>query len=119
MKDLTQIFPSKIIRMVCDFMGITEDELEVECRLPKYVIARKLITYCLMYLNIPSHAIGILLMKNHATITHYKKGLLNKNDKHNEKLEEFKVYMGQHDIIIPGLIEWKGRVKKRRIKFDN
>jgi len=45
MKDLTQILPSKIIRMVCEFEGVTEEDLEVRNRETKYVMTRKLNVY--------------------------------------------------------------------------
>lgn len=121
MKDLNDILPSRIIKMACDFEGITEDELIIKSNKPKYVMTRKYITYCLMYHNFTYQMIGKLILKDRSLVVYYKNSFLNSKDiLTQEKLRDFKGYMGQQNVIIPGLVKWKKQVSKRpkKVKFN-
>lgn len=117
-KTLNNVLPSRIIALVCDFEGIGQEELENQSNNGKAVMARKLITYCFIYMNLSYSIIGKLLLRNRASMVYYKNSLLNMKDNLMQiRLYEFKKYMGKHNIIIPGFIDWKRNLVKRKIKF--
>jgi len=116
---IKDILPSRIIRMACEFEGITEQQLETRRRKAEYIMVQRYITYCLMFLGFSTKMIGKLILRDHASIIHYKKGLLDEqNGKIQNKLREFRYYMRRNDVVVPSLENWKEKLTERNIKLN-
>ena len=67
----------EIIEKVCNFWGITEEELFGKERTNLYVKARREVSRELRKLGLSYPSIGKILKKDHTTIIHYLKSQLN------------------------------------------
>jgi len=119
MKHINEILPSRIVKMACEFEGITEQQLETRSRKAEHIMVQRYVTYCLMFLGFSTKMIGKLVLRDHATVIHYKKTILNEqNGKIQNKLREFRYYMRQNDVVIPSLENWKEKLTERNIKLS-
>lgn len=95
----------ELIRLVVEFSGITTDELFSRCRKVEYVQARALVAYVLCYYGISNTLVGKVLLRHHASITHYKRLFL--DDKLTQtNLGFFKDFMAGKGYFVPSLETW-------------
>lgn len=60
-----------IIRKICNFYGIDENEVKLKSRKQKYVLTRQIIAYCLKkYNKLTVTKIAEILENDHSNITH-------------------------------------------------
>jgi chromosomal replication initiation ATPase DnaA len=104
--NITKMMPMDLILSVIEFVGITEDDFASKSRKQPIVITKVIVSYCLLYMGVSNTMIGKIILKDHASITHYKK--LVENDLFIQRwIERYKKHMEDLGWYVPSLEEWE------------
>ena len=115
-RTLHNVMPLELIKFVVEFMGISMDDFGGRSRKQSIVIARVLVTYCLLYVGISNTMIGKIILKKHCSVTHYKK-LIFDDALVQRKIWEFGEFLSDRDILLPSLESWSD-VMSGRYGYD-
>ena len=96
--------PKGLVDAICDFMHL-EGNIGSKSRKQEYVFARVLVSYCLLYEGISLSMIGKVVLRDHSSISHYKR-LIEDDYVFQKHLRRFKEFMNDEGVFIPSLETW-------------
>ena len=108
-----EIDEAELIELVLWFQGVSQEDFLSGSHRQKIVFARVLITYMLAYEGYGGTRISGIVQRDHASVVHYKKIIL--NDLTFERvLRRFTDYMARWDVNVPTLKKWEKKMEKRK-----
>ena len=112
LRELHEVLDWHLIGYVCEYKGVTVKNMLGRTREKDYIVARVLCAFMFLYKKYTLKSVGKILNRNHASVLHYRKMILNPKDKLiSESIEGFRIFLLSKDLRLPTIPQLEERLR--------